>query len=92
MHWWLTIGLAALATWSADAARETGMKTPDGRTTPLPRPRDGNVAIRQELEAARRAATVAAYDLFIARHPGHPLEAVARRERAALVRRGRSKA
>jgi hypothetical protein len=50
-------------------------------------PRDGNVAIQEELDAARRARTIAAYDLFIARHPGHPLEAVARRERAALRQR-----
>ncbi len=63
------------------------MKAPGGRTTPLPRARDGNVAIQQELVAARRAATLAAYDLFIARHPGHPLEAVARRERDELARR-----
>ena len=46
--------------------------------------RDGNVAIAQELDAARKAGTAAAYDLFIARHPGHPLEAVARRELAEL--------
>jgi hypothetical protein len=86
MRWLLTIGLAML-TMAGTAAKETDMKTPDGRTTPLPRPRDGNVAIQQELEAARRAATLAAYDLFIARHPGHPLEAVARRERDELARR-----
>lgn len=64
------------------------MTAGNGRTAPLPPPRDGDVAIRQELEAARRAGTLAAYDLFIARHPGHPLEAVARAEREALARRG----
>ena len=57
------------------------------RSTELPRPRDGNIAIRNELEAARRAGTVAAYDLFIARHPRHPLAEVARREQAELLRR-----
>ena len=50
--------------------------------------RDGDVAIRQELEAARKAATLAAYDLFIARHPDHALADVARRERAALAAKG----
>ena len=50
--------------------------------------RDGDIAIRQELEAARKAATLAAYDLFIARHPEHPLADVARRERAALAAKG----
>lgn len=81
MRAFLLIGLAGLAT-VAIAAKEAEMNTL------LPRARDGNVAIQEELEAARRAATVAAYDLFIARHPGHPLEAVARREREVLARRG----
>lgn len=51
----------------------------------LPRPRDGNVAIREELDQARRLRTRAAYDLFIARHPEHPLAEIARRERAVLA-------
>lgn len=55
------------------------------RSTELPLPRDGDVAVREELDAARRAGTVQAYDLFIARHGGHPLARVARRERAALT-------
>lgn len=82
----MLIGLAALAVTRGDSG-ETTMTGPDERTTPLPPARDGNVAIREELDAARRSATLAAYDLFIARHPGHPLEAVARRERDALARR-----
>lgn len=53
----------------------------------MPRARDGNIAIQQELEAARRAATVEAYDLFIARHPDHPLAKVAREERQCLIDR-----
>lgn len=57
------------------------------RSTDLPRPRDGNIAIQQELDAARRAGTVEAYELFIARHPDHPLAEDARRERAGLARR-----
>lgn len=47
--------------------------------------RDGNIAIAQELCAARAKATVAAYDLFIARHPKHPLAETARKERARLA-------
>ncbi|HWT12222.1 MAG TPA: hypothetical protein VN231_05680 [Allosphingosinicella sp.] len=54
----------------------------------VPKARDGNIAIAEELEAARKADTLAAYDMFIARHPQHPLAQVARRERARLVRRG----
>ncbi len=47
--------------------------------------RDGNIAIAEELCAARAKGTVAAYDLFIARHPQHPLAAAARKERARIV-------
>ena len=57
------------------------------RSTDQPHPRDGNVAIREELDAARRARTLAAYDLFLARHPDHPLAETARRERAVLAAR-----
>jgi hypothetical protein len=56
------------------------------RPTVLPLPRDGDVAIREELDAARRAGTLAAYDLFLARHPRHALAATARRERQRLLR------
>ena len=55
------------------------------RSTVLRPPRDGNVAIRQELDAARRAGTLAAYDLFLARHADHALAKTARHERAALA-------
>lgn len=49
--------------------------------------RDGNIAIQEELDAARRAATREAYDLFIARHPDHPLAATAKQERERLPAR-----
>jgi hypothetical protein len=79
----LMLGLAL-----AGAARASGteMNDPPRRSTDLPRPRDGNIAVREELDAARRAGTLAAYDLFIARHSRHKLAAVARRERARLRR------
>ena len=73
---WALMFLMA-ATPPADDAREG---TADMRPA-----RDGNIAIQQELDAARQAATVAAYDLFIARHPEHPLAKVARKERQRLV-------
>jgi hypothetical protein len=47
--------------------------------------RDGNIAIQEELDAARRAATREAYDLFIARHPDHPLATTAKQERERLA-------
>ncbi len=52
---------------------------------PIARARDGNIAIGQELDAARKAGTIEAYDLFIARHPRHPLADIARRERERLL-------
>jgi hypothetical protein len=51
----------------------------------VPRARDGNIAIQEELCAARRKSTVEAYDLFIARHPSHPLVREARAERRRLL-------
>ena len=83
----LVIGMAAAL------AASTSMETTTPDTPPSAKEiapaRDGNIAIQEELDAARKARTVAAYDLFIARHPGHPLEPVARAERARLVRQGR---
>jgi len=73
------------------AATAQGAMSQDRRSTTLRPPRDGNVAVQEELDAARRAGTVAAYDLFIARHPEHPLAGVARREREELMRRSAPK-
>lgn len=73
----------------AACPKESDVSAADIRSGDQPRPRDGNVAIAEELETARRAGTAAAYDLFIARHPDHPLARVARRERAAIRRRPR---
>jgi hypothetical protein len=62
--------LAACAEPSGDAARQTG-------SAPA---RSGDVAIGEELEAARAAGTPAAYRLFLARHPNHALAPAAREE------------
>jgi hypothetical protein len=72
---------AALALAAAAGAGAVAMAEP-----PIVPARDGDIAIRQELDAACRAGTVEAYDLFIARHPDHPLAEIARRERARLAR------
>jgi hypothetical protein len=55
----------------------------------VPPARSGDIAIQEELDLARRAGTVAAYDLFLARHPNHPLARVARRERDRLAQEKR---
>lgn len=77
--WLILIAAAASACAPADS--------PEGNSMPtsIP-PRDGNIAIQQELDVARRAGTLEAYDLFIARHPQHPLVAMAREERDRIAR------
>lgn len=44
--------------------------------------RNGELAVREEFDTARAIATVAVWDLFIARHPQSPLLPAARRLRA----------
>jgi hypothetical protein len=51
--------------------------------------RDGNIAIQEEYDAAAKAASVAAWDLFIARHPDHSLTRKAKAKRAELLRKTR---
>lgn len=76
-----------LLTLTAATCPEGNAVSHEGRSTELPLPRDPDVAVQQELDMARREETVAAYDLFIARHPEHRLTEIARRERAELERR-----
>lgn len=73
----------ALSVALASAALSAFAQAKPQMTTPLPR--DGNVAIEEELCAARRVGTAEAYQLFIARHPGHALAVVARRELSELA-------
>ncbi len=76
------LAAAAVGMTSHGSAMESPVKSPQ-----IAPARDGDIAIQQELCAARKAGTAAAYDLFIARHPAHPLAEIARTERAALPRR-----
>ena len=55
-----------------------------GEKMSVPPARDGNIAIQEELDAARASRRVADYELFIARHPAHPLAQLARAELNAL--------
>lgn len=84
----LLIGLGAALAASISMEAATPDTPPSGHKEIAPA-RDGDIAIQEELDAARKARTAAAYDLFIARHPGHRLEAVAREERARLQRGAR---
>jgi hypothetical protein len=85
----LAIALLALALPGAACPKAAEMEPPPRRSSDQPPPRDGNVAIQEELDAARRERTAEAYDRFIARHPDHALAAVARREKALLSAQGR---
>jgi hypothetical protein len=79
--------LAGLVLAGAGWAEGKAVRQRPPRSTELPLPRDGDVAVREELDAARRAGTLAAYDLFLARHGDHRLARAARRERAAIAAR-----
>jgi hypothetical protein len=84
MRRFLAIAMLVPALTGIACARAADVNEPPRRSPDLPRPRDGNIAVREELDATRKAGTVEAYDLFIARNRHHPLAAVARRERARL--------
>ena len=58
---------ATVAEPPAPAAGETGANVA----------RDGNIAIHEEFVTATEKNTIEAYELFIARHPDHPLTAQA---------------
>ena len=78
--------LAGLALAGSGAAWSVAMKEDRPRRSTVLRPRGNpDLAVRAELDAARRAGTLAAYDLFIRRHPDHALAEIGRRERAALA-------
>jgi hypothetical protein len=81
---------AILATAAISPGRGAATMTQSDAPAPIAPARDGNIAIAEELAAARRAGTVAAYDLFLARHPAHPLARTARRERCLIVERNRA--
>ena len=60
--------------------------TPPGSGGTMRPARPGHIAEFEELQAARRAGTIAAYDLFLARHPGSRYAPEAGVERAKLSR------
>ena len=70
---------------SACAAKEPDLshRSP-GHSQPPPAPRDGQAAVQEEFDAAAKANTRAAWDLFIRRHPNNALTERARAARAAL--------
>lgn len=81
------IAIGAIILAGAACPRESEVSGPPKKTTGLPRPRPAALGVQNELDAARRVGTIAAYDLFLARHGDHRLAATARRERAAIAAR-----
>ena len=84
-----TVLIAALFA-TACAAQEApmsdfGSDRSPGHSPPLPAERDPQVAVQEEFDAASKAGTVEAWDLFIRRHPDNPLTGRARAERAKLA-------
>ncbi len=70
---------------TADNAVRPAKPRPTGRTTEVPRPRPGDIAIREQYEAAMRENTKAAFERFIARYPDHPLAADAAKRLLAIA-------
>lgn len=79
----LLAGFALAGSCADDEAAMVKERRP--HSTDLRLPRDPDIAVQEELDAARRAGTLAAYDLFLARHGDHRFAAAARRERARLA-------
>ncbi|WP_353643023.1 hypothetical protein [Mesorhizobium sp. WSM2239] len=50
-------------------------------------PRDPDIAVQEEYEAAQASDTAAAYRLFIARHPDSPLAGEAKKRLAEIADR-----
>lgn len=59
-------------------------KIAQARSEPLPLPRDPDVAVQEEFDAARAAGTAKGWELFIARHGDHRLAAEAVKELGKL--------
>ena len=68
-------GMKAMAATSQPSDAGQAVSEPTNPQPPIPRPRDPDIAVKEEYDAAVQAGTIAALELFIARHPGHALAA-----------------
>jgi hypothetical protein len=68
---------------SAGANMSESATMPSGPATAAPA-RDGNIAIQEEFDAAVNQNSIDALELFVLRHPDHPLAEDARQRIAAL--------
>ena len=83
--WGTAIALSLIGSVSAQSASsESGAQMGDRRmsqprSTGLPLPRDPDIAVKEEFEMAKSKGSESALDLFIRRHPEHPLALEAQR-------------
>lgn len=82
----LPIGEHPVMASKANADERGKESTKAGRAPSMPMARDPSAAVAEEFEAARRAGTRAAFELFIARHGDDPLAEQARAELKRLSR------
>ncbi|OPY97894.1 hypothetical protein A5906_33515 [Bradyrhizobium sacchari] len=82
----LPIGEQSLMVSKANANESSKGNTAAGRAPSMPMARDPSAAVAEEFEAARRAGTREAFELFIARHGDDPLAEQARAELKRLSR------
>lgn len=78
------LGGCAAARAEAPETAVTDRTSPPGRSPDFNPAGRGQAAVQAEFDAAARADTVQAWDLFLARHPDNPLAADARARRARL--------
>ncbi|MBR1130089.1 hypothetical protein [Bradyrhizobium iriomotense] len=82
----LPIGEQPVMASKANADESSKGNTKAGRAPSMPMARDPSAAVTEEFEAARRAGTREAFELFIARHGDDPLAEQARAELKRLSR------
>lgn len=92
LYLYLVVVLPLAAAGGALSAERTVMAespkpTQGGRSEPLPRPRDPDIAVQEEFDSARARATVEAWELFLARHGNHRLATEARKELQGLQKK-----
>jgi hypothetical protein len=90
----IVLGLMALSACSlpkgndVDVAQtQTMSAAPTGQSgaqSQLPLPRDPQIAVQEEYDAAKSANTKSSWELFLRRHPDNDLSARARQNMAAL--------
>lgn len=78
------VALVVALAYFSDPSFSSEMQAPPGTGGIMQPPSDPEKAVRLEFEEMERRGTPQAYELFVERHPDHPLAAEARRRLEAL--------